>query len=75
MNFGYRFMFLRSVGIVGRFLIAMILLLVLKSLNKNDIYIDNGIKWLIILGGITFSLCILFMVFGAILFNSFWLIA
>ena len=74
MNYGYRFVFSGGVGIIGRFLIAMVLLLVLKNLNKHDPYIDKGIKWLIILGVIAISLGLLLMIFSVTIFNLVWLL-
>lgn len=75
MNYGYRFVFPGGLGVIGRFLIAMVLLLVLKNLNKHDPYIDRGIKWLIILGIIVVSLGILFVFLSATIFNLLWFIS
>ena len=61
---------LSSIGFVGRFIIAFIILAYLYSSNKNDEHLRKGFKILCIAGVTVFALfvvmLILFLVFGSI---------
>ena len=61
---------LSSIGFIGRFIIAFIILAYLYSNNKNDEHLRKGFKILCIAGVTVFALfvvmLILFLVFGSI---------
>jgi len=66
-----RFTFaLSSIGFVGRFIIAFIILAYLYSKNKEDIHLRKGFKLLCIFGAVVFVLLVvmffLFFVVGGI---------
>lgn len=56
-----RFTFaLSSIGFVGRFIIAFIILAYLYSQNKEDIHLRKGFRTLCILGAVVFVLTVIF---------------
>ncbi|MBE6894377.1 MAG: hypothetical protein E7483_02040 [Ruminococcaceae bacterium] len=56
-----RFTFaLSSIGFVGRFIIAFIILAYLYSKNKEDIHLRKGFRTLCILGAVVFVLTVIF---------------
>ena len=50
MNYSYSLNLTPGLGIFGRFAVALVLLIVLKSINKNDPQLDSGLRKLIFLG-------------------------
>lgn len=58
MRYSWTFNAAGGLGIIGRFAVAMCILLVVKKLGGKDENIDKGIKWLIIagIGGLVISL-------------------
>ena len=61
---------LTSIGFIGRFVIAFIILACLYSKNKEDIYLRRGFRTLCILGALVFAAVVLsliiFFAFGGI---------
>ena len=56
-------------GIVFRFLVALLILVVLRNMNPKDEFISKGIKWLtvgavILLSVFVFFAMLMFMLFG-----------
>ena len=61
---------LGGIGFFGRFIIALVIIMVLKTLNKNDRELDRGLRLLIVFGVMAaILLAVLFVVwlfvFGA----------
>ena len=56
-------------GIVFRFLVALIVLVILKNMNSGDEYINKGIKWLIIGAAVLLSIFMFFAIFVTMIFG------
>ncbi len=63
MSISTPWIFISSVGLFGRFIIALIIISFLYSKNKNDRYLKTGFITLLVLGGIVLVLSIIFFIF------------
>lgn len=70
MNYAYTLSFAPGLGVFGRFAIAMVIIIVLKSINKNEPELDNGLRKLIFIGIATLVVGIVMLLLWFILFGA-----
>ena len=59
-----------GLGVAGRFILALIILVVMKKINKGDPELDRGIRLLVFLGVAAMVVALLLAVLWFVLFGA-----